>query len=100
MIEPLTPLDRSGRRLCAGPGPQPGHLLLPQQPVALLIVIIVAAALMLSPAAVVAWSIISAGQTDVLDIHSTLNWWPILLSGRIVVALALATNVMRATELD
>jgi hypothetical protein len=100
--QPPYPLVSSGRRPSAGPGPQFARPSLSIRPAASLIVIGVAAALMLSPAIVAVLSVTFAGRLDELGIQSIVPFQlvPIIESGRLLFTLALATKVMRATELD
>jgi hypothetical protein len=71
------------------------------RPAASLIVAGLAAALMFGPA-IVALPLIFAGHSDGPGLQPivTLNLAPVLESGRILLTLALATKVMRTTELQ
>jgi hypothetical protein len=100
--QPPYPLVSSGRRPSAGPEPQSARPSFSRRPAAGLIVIGVAAALMLSPAIVAVLSVTMAGRFDQLGIQSTVPFHlvPIFESGRVLITAALATKVMRATELE
>lgn len=102
MTRPLPPLVRSGRRQCAGPGHQFCRPPFSIRPIASLIVIGLAATLMLSPAVVGVLSMIFARQLDGPGVQPIvpLPLVSILESGRVLCTLALATKVMRTSELE
>ena len=102
MNQPPYPLVSSGRRPSAGPGPQFGRPSFSIRPAASLIVIGVAVALMLSPAIVAVLSVTFAGRLDELGVQSIVPFHlaSILESGRVLLTAALATKVIRATELE
>jgi hypothetical protein len=100
--QPPYPLVSSGRRPSAGPEPQFVRPSFSMRPAASLIVIGVAAALMLSPAIVAVLSVTFAGRLDELGIQSIVPFYlvPIFESGRVLFTAALATKVIRVTELE
>jgi hypothetical protein len=100
LTRPPSPLVRSGRRSCAGPGHQFGRPLYSARPIASLIVIGLVATFVLGPALVAVLSIIFAGRLDGPNAQPIVpfNLVPILETGRVLVTLALATKLIRTRE--
>ena len=102
MIRPPSPLVRSGRRRCAGPGHQFAPPPEVTRPIASLVVIGLVATLVLGPALIAVLSMIFAGRLDPLGFQPVVpfNLVAMLESSRVLVTLVLATSVIRARELE
>jgi len=102
MTRPPFPLVSPGRRPSAGPGRQFGRPSFSMRSTASLIVLALAATLMLSPVVIAVLSMIFTGRLAQPSLQPIVPIHPVLIleSGRVLFTLALATKVMRTTELE